>query len=90
MEGIYLVQYYGSTSTRGQNGVHTGFIVGRSDGMITPWCWQDRARCAVLEVFVDVTMSVIRERARALLGRDDEEIPVFVAQEDVLIYDGEI
>ena len=77
MEGIYLVQHYGSTSA----GLHSGFIVGGTSGrgrlvergMVG-------GRYLVYQSFTDCTLSVIREHARALLGRDDEEIPVFEAR----------
>ena len=79
MEGIYLVQHYGSTSTRGQNQLHSGFILNMQGGRL------------VAESFTDCTMLRARERARALLNRDavgwdivvDEEIPIFEARESV-------
>ena len=77
MEGIFLVQYYGRTSTRGWGKLHSGFIVGFRGGRY------------LIQSFTDCTMPFIRARARTFLGQDDEDISVFVAQEDVLIYDAE-
>ena len=76
VEGIYLVQHYGSTADRGPGVTHRGFI-----------CVSSRN----IEIFDSVSMPVIMKRARILLDWDErDEIPVFEAREDVFIYDGEL
>ena len=83
--GIYLVRSYGSSSARGRDVRHSGFILYPE--------YSVGGNVVVLRTyaFEDLTMPEILTRARTRLEVGElDEVTVYEAREDVTIYDGEV